>query len=214
MITLQLRPGDTVIALGAHSDDIEIGAAGTLLVLADRFPDVEFTFVIAAADPERGEEARLSARELLGRKVQLQIGDFKDGYLPYRDPADVKKWLADVIPDGPSSALIFAPWQDDQHQDHRFMGRLAWQLFRQAPVLEYQVPKWESEQFAPNVLVPLTETQASRKLDHLGAHFISQQDKPWYDRELLAGLMRARGVEHGSATYAEGFVMRKASLRF
>ena len=78
--------------------------------------------------------------------------------------------------------------------------------------MEYEIPKWESEPFVPNLLVPLSEGTARAKLDHLAKSFPSQQGKPWYDISLFSSTLRVRGVQHGSSRYAEGFVARKLAL--
>ncbi len=44
-----------LLALGAHSDDIEIGCGGTVRSLLERHPGAEVRWVVfAAGDPARG----------------------------------------------------------------------------------------------------------------------------------------------------------------
>jgi LmbE family N-acetylglucosaminyl deacetylase len=210
-LRIELPEDRPVVVLGAHADDIEIGSAGTLLDLARRHPWSRFLFAVAAADGERATEAVASARDLLGERVEVHVGGFEDGFLPYLEPGKVKRWLRTVV-DSISPALVFSPWTEDEHQDHRLMGELAWQLFRGSMILEYEIPKWESEPFAPNLLMPLTAETARAKLDHLATSFPSQQGKPWYDEMLFTSTLRIRGVQHGGTTYAEGFVARKLAL--
>ena len=205
-------PGDRpVVVLGAHADDIEIGAGGTLLQLSHDHPESQFLFAVAAADTERSSEALASARDLLGDRVVVQVGGFDDGLLPYTDPLGVKNWLRSVV-ESIRPGLVLSPWTGDEHQDHRLMGQLAWQVFRGATILEYEIPKWESEPFAPNLLMPLSDETAQAKLDHLAKSFPSQHGKPWYDVSLFSSTLRVRGVQHGSSRYAEGFVARKLAL--
>ena len=66
-----IRP---VVALGAHADDIEIGAGGTLIQLFQDHPESRFLFAVAAADAERSGEALASARDLLGDRAVVQVG--------------------------------------------------------------------------------------------------------------------------------------------
>jgi LmbE family N-acetylglucosaminyl deacetylase len=139
------------------------------------------------------------------------MGGFEDGFLPYTDPTGVKRWLRSVV-ESIRPALVLSPWAGDEHQDHRLMGQLAWQIFRGSTILEYEIPKWESEPFAPNLLLALTGETARAKLDHLAKSFPSQQGKPWYDISLFSSTLRVRGVQHGSSRYAEGFVARKLAL--
>ena len=55
-----------LLCLGAHCDDIEIGAGGTILRLVKAYPQIEVRWVILAGeDPIRVEEARRSAQAFL-----------------------------------------------------------------------------------------------------------------------------------------------------
>lgn len=198
----------TVACLGAHPDDIEIGAAGTLRLLADAWPETSFRFAIFATSPERAAEARASAVDLLGARVSVAVGGFADSLLPYGEAAAAKSWLRSLQlnPD-----LVLAPALDDRHQDHRFVGEVAWQVFRSATILEYEVPKWEGDRPTANLLVPLTEEALKAKLAHLRDHFPSQHSRPWYDEGVFEATARLRGIE-AATTYAEGFVARKLIL--
>jgi LmbE family N-acetylglucosaminyl deacetylase len=208
---IDLPENRPVLVLGAHADDIEIGAGGTLLRLSREHPDSRFLFAVAAADGERASEAQASANELLGERAVVHVGGFEDGFLPYLEPGKVKRWLRSVV-ESISPALVFSPWTGDEHQDHRLMGQLAWHIFRGSTVLEYEIPKWESEPFSPNLLIPLSDETAQAKLDHLGKSFPSQHGKPWYDITLFGSTLRIRGVQHGHSDHAEGFVARKLAL--
>ena len=55
----------TILCIGAHSDDIEIGCAGTLLQLLRDRPDVHVNWVVLSANGRREEEAKSSAEEML-----------------------------------------------------------------------------------------------------------------------------------------------------
>ena len=64
MIHFKLDGGATgplqVLCLGSHSDDIEIGCGGTILRLAEQYPDCVFHWVVFSATGVR--EAEASAR--------------------------------------------------------------------------------------------------------------------------------------------------------
>jgi hypothetical protein len=62
-----------VLCIGAHSDDIEIGCAATLLTLIERGYALHVTWVVLSAVAERAVEARSSAQALLGQANELQI---------------------------------------------------------------------------------------------------------------------------------------------
>ena len=52
--------------------------------------------------------------------------------------------------------------------------------------------------------VPVDEAVLERKWSLLDKNFASQRTRHWWDREVVAGLARLRGVECHSR-YAEGF---------
>jgi LmbE family N-acetylglucosaminyl deacetylase len=195
-----------VLGVGAHPDDLEIGCGATLRQLVASRP-VRVHWLVLTGTPERQQEARNAAAQLLGDSAgNVTLADFADGHLPARW-ADVKATVREAV-NAARPDLVFCPRTDDLHQDHRLAGELAWQTARQAMILEYEIVKWEGDLRTPNVYVPLEPEAVDAKLALLRSAFPSQQDKPWYDDELFRGLMRVRGVEAG-ARYAEGFHCRK-----
>ena len=198
-----------VLALGCHSDDIEIGAGGTLLRLRATYPELDVRWIVFSAGGARRQEATASVGDLLGDgRVTLDLHEFRDGYFPY-DGARVKDVFealkADFTPD-----LIFTHHRQDLHQDHRLLCELTWNTFRDHLVLEYEIPKYDGDLGNPNLFVAITEEQCDRKVDVLLRHFASQRDKHWFTEDLFRGLLRLRGAECRSPTgYAEAFHGRK-----
>jgi LmbE family N-acetylglucosaminyl deacetylase len=81
---LDLTRVKRLLCLGAHCDDIEIGAGGTIMRLAKAYPQLEVRWVILAGeDPVRVEEARRSAKVFLAVSEILIYG-FRDGFLPFQ----------------------------------------------------------------------------------------------------------------------------------
>lgn len=202
----------TVLCLGAHSDDIEIGCGGTILRLKQMYSQIRFYWVVFSANGVRGEEACRSAElftEGCQRKIVLKT--FRDGYLPY-DGALVKdsfeELKKEVAPD-----LIFTHWSGDAHQDHRLINELTWNTFRNHTILEYEIPKYDGDLGRPNVFVPLDDAVYDHKLTSILSIFDSQLTKSWFDRETFSGMLRLRGMEScAPAKYAEAFYARKLTL--
>ena len=197
-----------IVLLGAHADDVEIGAGGTLVRLLRERPRAEVTSVVFTGSEARADEARAAAADLLEDALEVDVltPGFRDGYLPHHG-ADVKAWAHGAL--GALEAdLVFTHRRDDAHQDHRFLADLAWQLFRGCPIVEYEVPKWDGDLGQPNAYVVLEDALLERKIEVLGRHFSSQHGKRWYDGDTFRSLARVRGVEAG-ARYAEGFYCRK-----
>ena len=202
-----------VLALGAHADDIEIGAGGLILELLEAGRIGQLSWVVLAADGPRADEARGSAETLIGGRAPLavEIGAFRERYFPH-DPT-IKEAFDDLggraRPD-----LVIGPRLEDRHQDHRTVAELAWQTFRSSLIVEYEIPKFEGDLGNPNLFVPLSAATLDRKVDHLMAAFPSQRDRSWYTPDTFRGLARIRGIEAAAESgFAEGFIARKVVVR-
>jgi LmbE family N-acetylglucosaminyl deacetylase len=199
-----------VLALGAHSDDIEIGCGATMLTLCDR-GSVDITWVVLGATGVRETEAQASAEAFLGGHASLECHAFRDGFFPYVG-GEIKD-LFEEMKARLQPELIFTHSRDDLHQDHRLVNELTWNTWRDHLILEYEIPKYDGDLGAPNTFVPVAPEVARRKAGLLVDVFASQRDKHWFGEELFLGLMRIRGAESRSPTgYAEAFFARKLSL--
>lgn len=213
MNSLKLAVGDRplqILCLGAHSDDIEIGAGATLLTLAGRHDSLMIHWVVLSAPDDREAEARRGA-ELFAPGAHLRLHNFPDSRFPmHLDP------LKDVFVDlghQMEPDLILTHAGRDLHQDHRVVNQLTWQTFRDNLILEYEVPKYDGDLQTPNVYAEVEAEIAEAKARHLSTAFESQGSKPWFDASTFIGLMRIRGIEcRSSSGFAEGFHMRKATI--
>ncbi len=207
---LPLDRAPRCLAIGAHPDDIEIGAGGTILRLIAERPDTEFRWVVLSGAGERADEADRSARSLTAGAAALDVRILagRDGYLPY-DAADATKGALAEATDPPPD-LVLVHRHDDAHQDHRFAADLAWQLCRWSTILEYEIPKWEGDLGSNNLYVALDAETAARKVRHLLAAFPSQAGRHWYTEETFLAILRLRGNELRAASgMAEAFLARK-----
>jgi LmbE family N-acetylglucosaminyl deacetylase len=218
MIPLELRStgnGLSVLCLGAHSDDLEIGCGGTVLDLLQQRNDVSIHWIVFSGSAERAREARCSAQHFLrgAYDVKIDILSFRDGFFPFVG-ADIKE-VFEQIKGTTAPDLIFTHQNEDRHQDHRLISQLTWNTFRNHLVLEYEIPKYDGGLTTPNLYVQLSEQARERKHGLLMEWFATQRDKRWFSRETFDALMRLRGIECASPTgYAEGFHLRKTVLGF
>jgi LmbE family N-acetylglucosaminyl deacetylase len=203
----------SVLALGSHSDDIEIGCGATLLALSRARPEVEVTWVVLGAEGERELEARASAEAFMGAaaRSEVVVHGFRDGFFPYigGEVKDIFERLKSRLdPD-----LILTHARHDLHQDHRLVCELTWNTWRNHLILEYEIPKYDGDLGTPNVFVPVSEEIAREKVRLVLDAFESQAEKHWFDEQIFLGLMRVRGMEGRSPSgYAEAFTCRKLSL--
>lgn len=202
-----------ILAIGAHSDDIEIGCGGSLLRLIEENPGCAVRWIVLSANDAREGEARASATDLLAgvSSPEIIVGHFKDGFFPYQG-AEIKAFFEELktgfVPD-----IIFTHRRDDAHQDHRVVAELTWNTFRDHFILEYEIPKYDGDLGTPNLFIVVNEANSQRKVGALLSHFASQRTKHWFTADLFLGLLRLRGMEANSpTTYAEGFYCRKAVI--
>ncbi len=202
--------GVTVLCLGSHSDDIEIGCGGTVLRLAERYPGSAFHWVVLSAAGARAAEAQDAAARFT-KSAHLRgpiLKTFPDGFLPYV-ASEVKQFFEE-LKGSISPDLIFTHNRKDAHQDHRLVAELTWNTFRDHLILEYEIPKYDGDLGQPSLFVPLTAEQYRTKVDHLIEAFPSQHAKPWFQPETFLSLMRLRGMEcNAPSGYAEAFYCRK-----
>jgi len=209
------RPGErlSILCLGAHSDDIEIGAGGTILSLAAAGMKLHVHWCVLSGRGQRSDEAQASARDFLrdAASRSIEIDDFEDSYFPSRS-REIKERLIGLR-ERTSPDLVFTHRSDDAHQDHREVCSLTWNVFRDHLILEYEIPKWDGDLGRPNFYVPLPAPIMDRKAELLLGHFGTQRSKDWFDAETFRGLARLRGVECRSASgFAEAFVVRKGII--
>ncbi len=193
----------SLLAIGAHPDDIEIGAGGTLLSLADSQPGLQARYIVLTGTADRQQEARSAAEAFLpGTDLTVDLYDLPEGRLP-TVWGGVKETLEEAArfcaPD-----LILAPGRDDAHQDHRTIAEIVPTVFRDQLFLEYEIPKWDGDLGRPSAYFPLTPGRARQKLELLHKCFPSQRRRDWWDDEVFLGLARLRGMEC-RAPYAEAF---------
>lgn len=217
MLPLSLFPTGRplrVLAIGAHSDDIEIGVGGTILTLLENRPDTEIQWCVLSATDERQHEARSSASAFLKncQVSNIECAPFRDGFFPYQG-AELKVWFEGLKKRCSNPDIVLTHRRDDAHQDHREVCALTWNTFRDAVILEYEIPKWDGDLCQPNTYVALTEKVILFKSKLLLAHFGTQHSKDWFDTETFRGLARLRGMEcRAPERYAEAFIARKLRL--
>jgi LmbE family N-acetylglucosaminyl deacetylase len=200
----------SLLCIGAHSDDIEIGAGATILGWIARGVRLDVHWAVLSACGPRADEARASAEAFLSDAARsvIELAEFKDGFFPYQG-ADIKTWFESlkrrIAPD-----VILCHSRGDAHQDHREVSMLTWNTFRDHTILEYEIPKWDGDLSQPNVFIPASKSLMERKAKLLYDHFGTQRSKDWFDAQTFMGLARLRGAEcRAPDGFAEAFHARK-----
>jgi len=110
--------------------------------------------------------------------------------------------------------LVFAPWGEDTHQDHRNTAALVRSATRYTPnVLFYEVPS--TIDFVPDVYVDITKTLAAKyaalKLHKSQVHKVNVADLSIID--CARSMAHFRGYQ-GRVKAAEGFKALRLRLSF
>jgi LmbE family N-acetylglucosaminyl deacetylase len=216
VIDLQLRRDPnapiTILCLGAHSDDIEIGCGGTILQLTSSYPAASASWIVFSADgEERENEALAGADAFLERagKKRVVVKHFRESFFPYSGES-IKEYFEE-IKSGITPDLVFTHYRNDLHQDHKLISDLTWNTFRHSLILEYEIPKWDGDLSTPNCYVRLPEDVVEGKIQRLCETFKSQRTKPWFTPDTFRALIRLRGIE-ANDRFAEAFYARKLVL--
>ncbi len=191
-----------VAAIGAHPDDIEIGAGASIAVHRNRGDTVRFIIMtkggkVAERDQRRAEAER--AAEILNVD-DVHFLDYEDTKVPYNQESvdELEAALSEVDPD-----RVYIHAEEDTHQDHRRAAKASITASRNVnQVLAFEAPSTRSS-FAPQYYNSVPEGVIEGKIEAIRSHE-SQQEKKYLEAEAMKGLARFRGRQANS-TYAEAF---------
>ena len=200
-----------ILVLAAHPDDIEIGCLATIQKLSEQ--GYEIHFCVLTGSEIRKKEFEVSCQDLQSKGLEIhELGsfDFKDGAL-YDSRTEIKCALQSFYKDK-GFEIIFTHSRNDLHQDHRLIGEITLELFRQSSILAFEIPKYDGNPFTPQMYVEIGAKAAALKIDHLMLHYPTQREKYWYKRSTFEATLVLRGVESG-VNFAEAFEIVKWIVR-
>jgi LmbE family N-acetylglucosaminyl deacetylase len=203
----------SVLAVAPHPDDLEIGCAGTLIQLAKAGHSVHVAVMTQGGAGGDGAKrwAEQAAAARLYKAKSLRWMGFEDTRVPLdKEGIDVLEGVMKAVkPD-----LVFAPWGEDTHQDHRHTSAIVRSATRYTPnVLFYEVPS--TIDFLPDVYVDITKTLPA-KLKALRAHKSQLNRVNVADLSIIdcaVSMAHFRGYQ-GRVKAAEGFKALRLRLAF
>jgi two-component system, NtrC family, response regulator HydG len=199
----------SVLAIGAHPDDVEIGAAGTLL--AHRRMGHDVSILTLSRGARGGEEGTRASEAQQAAKVigaTLFHEDLRDTSISEGDPtiSVISRIVAEVRP-----TVIYTHSLHDVHQDHRNTHRAALVAVRGVGrVYCFQSPS-ATVDFRPSRFVPIDD-QLDGKLAAIHA-FASQVEIRAYLEPGLISATARYWSRYSGARYAEPFeVVRESAV--
>jgi len=192
---------DTVLAVGAHPDDVEIGAGGTLLVHR-RLGDAVSILTLSHGARDGGQAARADearrAAEIIG--ADLYLDGLEDTHIGEgaNTIAAVARVVARVRP-----TVIYTHSQHDVNTDHRNAHRAVVAAVREVGrVYCYQSPSTTVD-FRPSRFVAI-DSDVDRKLAAIGAFASQTPIHAYLDEDLIRSTARYWS-RFGDSGYAEAF---------
>ena len=182
------RAGSTtrerILAVGAHPDDVEIGAGGTLL--AHRVAGDSVTILTLSGGARGGDAAQRrteaeAAAAIIGARLLME--DLEDTRIREGDPtvSIIERVIGDVKP-----TIMYTHSINDVHQDHRNTHSAAMVAARRVPyVLCFQSPSATID-FRPSRFVSI-EAVMDGKLEAIAAFSSQASTRDYLDEGAAAG---------------------------
>jgi two-component system response regulator HydG len=192
---------EVVLAVGAHPDDVEIGAGGTLLAHRAAGHEISVLTLTRGArgglDAARAGESREAAR-ILGAALYLE--DLNDTRISESDPTigAIRSVIDTVRP-----TVLYTHSQHDLHQDHRNTHRAAMVAAREVgSVFCFQSPS-ATVDFRPARFTDI-EHQITAKLAAIAAFASQATVRGYLEPDLIEATARYWS-RFGASRYAEAF---------
>jgi LmbE family N-acetylglucosaminyl deacetylase len=207
-----------VLLLSPHTDDIEIGAGGTLTKLLQGKDNI-FCWVVfstcANAVPQ-GLPPDTLRNEFTAVASRVNITNYRIHSFPNMNfPACALEILRELdrVKNEFKPDLIITPSLNDFHQDHRTVAEQAVRVFKKdASIIGYELP-WDNLVFQPQLIVKLTQEQMEEKwriLSLYKSQFLLKRN--YFSKEFILGWARMRGGQC-NAEYAEAFEVTRWIMR-
>jgi LmbE family N-acetylglucosaminyl deacetylase/ActR/RegA family two-component response regulator len=193
------RPQETVLAIGAHPDDVEIGCAGVLLRHAGVGHDVHLlTLTTGEAGGHPAVRVAESERAAEAMSAELHMLDLDDTAIA--ETAQTVRAISEVVERvGPTT--IYTHSSRDVHQDHRAAHNATLVAARRVPrIYAYQTPSTTVE-FRPSRFISIDDV-LDRKLEAIAAFESQTAIRAYLAPDLLNATARYWG-RFATSLYAE-----------
>jgi len=195
--------GRSLLFLGAHPDDIELGCGAFISDLLGKADIHCMTFSDNQKNPELQQlvsEHRASMRQLGLSESQFELGQFETRRFPDFRQEILEKMLA--LRHQYQPEIVFVHTAQDIHQDHQTVTQEATRAFRGTTVFGFDVLR-SSYGFFPHFLAEVSEQSVENKIAALNK-YSTYSNRYYFSPEII----RATAIRHGALAerpFAEGF---------
>ncbi|HID40411.1 MAG TPA: PIG-L family deacetylase [Calditrichaeota bacterium] len=201
-------PFKKILALSAHTDDIEFGCGATLHRLLEQNSEIHvIVFSICEDSVPNGlskdvllHEMYRSAKMLGIKKENIEVHRF-----PVRKFPQYRQEILEILvaagkkikPD-----LVFTHSTQDVHQDHHTVAEESIRAFRFTTLLGFELP-WNNIISTSQVIVEVNENNLQAKTQAV-ACYESQNFRSYAEGDIFLSQAKLRGIQ-GRKPYAEAF---------
>jgi LmbE family N-acetylglucosaminyl deacetylase len=202
----------SILAIGAHPDDIELGCGGALSNHVDNGDDVHMLILTTGdAGPGTCEDRtteQLNAAAALGVKEDNVFwGGLPDGRVSNHELELVH--TIEAVISATASTVVYTHGSMDSHQDHRAIAVATWGAARHVrDVLCYDSPS--SHSFNPSVFIDISRN-LERKVAALECHASQVSQSAMASTSLVRTQAGYRGFQ-ARVQAAEGFMPHRMLL--
>ncbi len=195
--------GRRVLFIGAHPDDIELGAGALIAHIVQQAEILCVTLSDNQKNPELKNlvQEHYSSMRVLGLlEKNVILGPFDTRlFQSYRQ--EILEYLIGLRREF-QPEIVFTHTRADLHQDHSTVTEETLRAFRGTTVLGFDVLR-SSYGFFPNFLTEVTEDDVQKKLDAL-AEYKTYASKYYFSPQITRATLIRNGAL-AERNYAEGF---------
>lgn len=198
--------------IGAHVDDLEVGATG--LLIKSLLKEIECgVLVFSDCEDQPGNEG-ISKEFKKSMKILGVNNYFLLNFPNTKFPASSDK-IREVLEDFKNEKkpkLVITHSLGSIHQDHLTVAIECQRVFRYISVISYEDFK-STPHFIPHLYIPLSEEVMRKKIKAANA-YKTQLRRPYYNSENLETLAKKRGIE-ARTKFAEAYeIIRLMDLNY
>jgi LmbE family N-acetylglucosaminyl deacetylase len=191
----------TILAMGAHFDDVETGVGGTLMKHVEKGDLI--VIAILSSDEYRTGDPKVRNKEQ--RNAIKLMGIPKDNLILFKCDDEPAKIISNL--DQLKADIIYTPYKNDTHQDHRRCSKIGESVGRKRNITTIFYYCGSSIGFSPN-LFSLFDYNKKMELINCYKTQVECGALKLNSRQKMEAYW-ATLVSEDESVYAEGLIIRK-----